>query len=82
MPIIRTFAPFVAGVGSMTYLRFISFSVAGAVLWVSSFTTAGYFFGNIPLIKKNFTLAILGIIFLSILPMIIAFVRNQLEKRK
>lgn len=81
MPIIRTFAPFVAGVGTMTYLRFISFSIFGALLWVSSFTSAGYFFGNIPLVKKNFTIAILGIVFLSILPMIVAFIKNYLEKR-
>ncbi|MBN1199824.1 MAG: DedA family protein [Bacteroidales bacterium] len=82
MPIIRTFAPFVAGVGTMHYFRFVSFSVIGNILWVSLFTMAGYFFGNIPLIKNNFTVAILGIIFVSILPMIIAGIRNHLEKRK
>jgi len=81
MPIIRTFAPFVAGVGTMTYLRFISFSIAGAVLWVSSFSLAGYFFGNIPLVKKNFTLAILIIIFISLLPMIIALVRKYAARK-
>src|SRR5512133_1740846 len=58
MPIIRTFAPFVAGVGTMKYLRFISFSIAGNVLWVVSFSLAGYYFGNIPLVKQNFTIAI------------------------
>lgn len=82
MPIIRTFAPFVAGVGTMTYGRFISFSIFGAILWVASFSVAGYFFGNIPLIKNNFTLAILAIIFVSVLPMIIAVVKNYLERRR
>jgi membrane-associated protein len=81
MPIIRTFAPFVAGVGSMTYLRFISFSIIGNVLWVILFTMGGYFFGNIPFIKNNFTIAILAIIFISLLPMIIAFVQNIFRKK-
>jgi membrane-associated protein len=76
MPIIRTFAPFVAGVGTMTYIRFLSFCVAGNVLWVTIFSMGGYFFGNIPLIKNNFTIAILAIIFISLLPMIIAILRN------
>ncbi|MCX6240851.1 MAG: DedA family protein [Bacteroidetes bacterium] len=80
MPIIRTFAPFVAGVGRMTYLRFISFSIFGNVLWVILFTMGGYFFGNIPVIKNNFTLAILGIIFISLLPMIIAFTQRLFKK--
>jgi membrane-associated protein len=82
MPIIRTFAPFVAGVGTMGYFRFISFSIFGAIFWVSSFTIAGYFFGNIPVVKTNFTIAILGIIFLSILPMIIAFIKSKMGKHK
>lgn len=82
MPIIRTFAPFVAGVGTMSYSRFISFSIAGAILWVGSFSMAGYFFGNIPIVKKNFTVAILGIIFLSLLPMIIAFVKKLISTKK
>jgi membrane-associated protein len=82
MPIIRTFAPFVAGVGTMRYLRFISFSIVGNVLWVVSFSLAGYFFGNIPLVKNNFTIAILGIIFISLLPMIIAFIRKAMESKK
>jgi membrane-associated protein len=81
IPIIRTFAPFVAGVGSMTYLRFISFSIFGAIFWVASFTLAGYFFGNIPLIKNNFTIAILIIIFISVLPMIVAFIRKFVKPR-
>jgi membrane-associated protein len=82
MPIIRTFAPFVAGVGIMHYFRFISFSIAGNILWVVSFSLAGYFFGNIPLVKNNFTMVILGIIFLSLMPMIIAFIKNMVNRQK
>ncbi|MEI7663977.1 MAG: DedA family protein [Bacteroidota bacterium] len=82
MPIIRTFAPFVAGVGTMRYLRFISFSIAGNVLWVVSFSLAGYFFGNIPMVKHNFTLVVLGIILISMLPMIIAVVKKVLAKKE
>ena len=81
MPIIRTFAPFVAGVGTMRYFRFISFSVVGNILWVVSFSLAGYFFGNIPLVKKNFTLVVLCIIFISLLPMIIAVGKKMLAKK-
>ncbi len=82
MPIIRTFAPFVAGVGTMQYIRFVSFSFIGNIIWISFFSLAGYFFGNIPFIKENFTIAILGVILISILPMIIAGVRQFLENRK
>lgn len=82
MPIIRTFAPFVAGVGTMRYFRFISFSITGNVLWVVSFSLAGYFFGNIPLVKNNFTTVILGIIFISLLPMIIALVKKSFAKKE
>jgi membrane-associated protein len=76
MPIIRTFAPFVAGVGTMRYLRFFTFSIMGNILWVTLFSFAGYFFGNIPMIRKNFTLAIFAIIFVSLLPMIFAIIRK------
>jgi len=82
MPIIRTFAPFVAGVGTMRYLRFISFSIFGAIFWVSSFSLAGYFFGNIPVVKRNFTVAILGIVFISVLPMIVALLRKAWSGRR
>jgi membrane-associated protein len=81
MPIIRTFAPFVAGVGTMSYARFLSFCVAGAILWVSSFTLAGYLFGGIEVVKRNFTLVILMIIFVSLLPMIVALIRNYLQRK-
>ena len=77
VPIVRTFAPFVAGVGKMTYSRFMAFNVGGAFLWILLLVPAGYFFGNIPIVKKNFTLVIFGIIFLSILPGIIEFVRER-----
>ena len=78
VPIVRTFAPFVAGVGTMTYRYFASFSIAGAVLWVVSLTVAGYLFGNIELVKKNFELVILGIIVLSVLPPLWSFAKGKL----
>lgn len=77
VPIVRTYAPFVAGAASMTYSRFALFNVSGAVLWVVSLGYAGYFFGNLPFIKNNLTLVILGIIFLSILPGIIEILRHR-----
>jgi membrane-associated protein len=80
MPIIRTFAPFVAGIGRMTYLHFITYNVVGGIVWIASFIFGGYFFGNIPLVKRNFTLVILAIIFLSILPGIIEFLRHRFRK--
>jgi membrane-associated protein len=77
IPIIRTFAPFVAGVGRMTYLHFISYNVVGGVAWIGLFVLGGYFFGNISAVKENFTLVILAIIFISILPGIIEFARQR-----
>jgi membrane-associated protein len=77
VPIIRTYAPFVAGAASMTYAKFALYNVSGAVLWVVSLGYAGYFFGNIPLIKNNLTLVIIGIIILSILPGIIEILRHR-----
>ncbi len=82
MPFIRTFAPFVAGIGSMSYLRFISYNVIGGVAWIGLFVFGGYFFGNIPAVKENFTLVILAIIFISILPGIIEFVRQRSKAKK
>ena len=78
VPIVRTFAPFVAGVGTMTYRYFASYSIAGAALWVVSLTLAGYFFGNIEWVQKNFTLVIYGIILLSVLPPLWSFVKGKL----
>jgi membrane-associated protein len=77
LPIIRTFAPFVAGIGHMVYKRFVLFSILGAIVWINSLVFLGYFFGNIPIIKNNLTLAILGIIVLSLMPGIIHFVREK-----
>lgn len=77
IPIIRTYAPFVAGIGAMAYRRFLVFNVTGAILWVVLLTYAGYFFGNLPLVKNNLTLVILGIIVLSILPGVFEFLRAR-----
>jgi membrane-associated protein len=79
IPIIRTFAPFVAGIGKMTYWHFISYNVIGGLAWIAIFTFGGYFFGNIPFVKRNFTLVILAIIFISVLPMIIEFLNHRLR---
>ncbi len=77
LPILRTFAPFVAGVGKMPYARFFLFSILGTVLWVGGLVTLGYFFGNVPFIKKNLSLLVIGIILLSLLPMIISVIRSR-----
>jgi membrane-associated protein len=77
IPIIRTFAPFVAGIGEMTYIRFISYNIIGGITWIALFVFGGYFFGNLPMVKKNFTLVILAIIFISVLPGIIEFLRQR-----
>ena len=71
VPIVRTFAPFVAGIGRMRYVRFLGFSVAGAMLWVGLFGLLGYFFGGLPIVKENFSIAVLVIIALSLTPMIV-----------
>jgi membrane-associated protein len=81
IPIIRTFAPFIAGVGTMKYSRFISYNLVGGFIWVVAFTTIGFFFGNLPLVKKNFTLVIFGIIFLSLLPPLIELIKQKLTKK-
>jgi membrane-associated protein len=82
VPIVRTFAPFVAGVGKMNYLRFFTYNVAGALLWVTVLVFAGYFFGNIPIVKNNFTAVIFIIIFVSILPGIVEYLRHRQRKAK
>ena len=77
VPIIRTFAPFVAGIGSMTYWRFISYNIIGGIAWVALCVFAGYYFGNLPVVKNNFTFVIFAIIFISILPGVIEFLRQR-----
>jgi len=81
-PIVRTFAPFVAGIGAMQYGKFIAYNVIGGIVWVVSFVYMGYFFGNIPVVKRNFTFVIIGIVILSILPGVIEFVRHRMNKSK
>lgn len=80
MPIVRTFAPFVAGMGSMSYPRFIFYNVIGALIWVFSLVLAGYFFGKIPIIEKNLSKVVLLIIFISILPGIVEIIRHRKNK--
>jgi membrane-associated protein len=82
VPIVRTFAPFVAGVGSMSYLRFLAFSVTGTILWVGGFVGAGYLFGNLPVVRQNLTLVVLGIILLSVTPGIVEYVRHRRNVRR
>ena len=82
MPFIRTFTPFVAGMSTMPYLRFLAFSVSGTILWVGTLVPAGYFLGQLPFVKENLTLIVLIIIGLSLLPLFIQGARHYLEKRR
>jgi membrane-associated protein len=77
LPIIRTFVPFVAGIGMMRYRLFVLFSALGSVMWITSLTVAGFLFGNIPVVKNNLTLIILGIILITVLPALIEFIRQR-----
>ena len=81
VPIVRTFAPFVAGVGTMKYLNFLIFNIFGAFLWTSLFIFGGYFIGNIPLVKENFEIVIMVIIFISVLPMIVEYINSRRESK-
>ena len=81
VPIVRTFAPFVAGIGKMTYGRFLSYNVVGGLAWVVGFVMAGFWFGNIPVVKRNFTLVIFAIIILSVMPAVIEAIRQRVRNR-
>ena len=80
IPIVRTLAPFVAGIGKMHYKKFISFNAIGGILWVLLVSALGYFFGNIPVVKKNFEIVIIAIIVISILPVVIEFFKSKMKK--
>lgn len=80
LPIVRTFAPFVAGMGAMTYKRFMAFNFVGGILWVCSFLYAGYLFGNLPVIRQNFTLLVMGIIVFSLLPIVVETIRHRSKR--
>ena len=82
LPIIRTFAPFVAGIGSMTYRRFVLFNVAGGILWVMLFVPAGYFFGSVPIVKNNFSLVIIALVLIPGIPALVEVIRMQLKRRR
>jgi len=79
VPIVRTFAPFVAGIGRMTYSRFLTYNVAGGIAWIAIFVLGGYFFGSIPVVKRNFTVVILAIIVISVLPAVIEILRQRVR---
>jgi len=82
VPIVRTFAPFVAGIGAMSYGRFLAYNVVGGVLWVAICLFAGYFFGNLPFVKKNFSLVIVAIVLVSILPALVEYLRHRREAKR
>lgn len=82
IPIIRTFAPFVAGIGKMSYLHFLVYNIAGGILWILLFVFGGYYFGNLEIVKKNFTLVIFAIIIISIMPAVIEYIRQKRSVQK
>ena len=82
VPIVRTFAPFVAGIGEMSYARFLAYNVTGGILWVSVCLFSGYFFGNLPLVKQNFSLVVIAIVFISLLPAVIEYLRHRAQAKR
>lgn len=82
LPIIRTFAPFVAGIGAMQYTQFLAYNIIGGIVWVASFVYMGYLFGNLPVVKENFTLLILGIIVVSLIPPVVEFLKHRTSTPK
>jgi membrane-associated protein len=82
VPIIRTFAPFIAGIGAMSYLRFLAYNVVGGLAWVAVCLFSGYFFGNLPFVRKNFSLVIIAIIVISVLPAVFEYLRHRAEARQ
>jgi membrane-associated protein len=78
-PIVRTFAPFVAGIGAMNYKKFLVYNVMGAIAWVFTFILAGYFFGNLPIVKRNFHIVIFGVIGISLLPMVVPWLKSKMR---
>jgi membrane-associated protein len=82
VPIVRTFAPFVAGVGAMTYPKFITYNVVGGIAWVTVFTLLGYFFGNLPIVQENFEIVIVAIVAISVLPMLWEFIMAKVRARR
>lgn len=81
VPFARTFAPIVAGVANMNYKKFVSFNIIGGVLWIVSMSLAGYFFGNIPFVKKNFEYVIIGVIILSLVPVVVGYLKHRKESK-
>jgi membrane-associated protein len=82
VPIVRTFAPFVAGIGEMSYARFLAYNVTGGILWVSVCLFSGYFFGNLPFVKKNFSMVVIVIVLISLLPAVIEYLKHRAEAKR
>ncbi len=82
VPIVRTFAPFVAGIGAMSYGKFLAYNVVGGILWVAVCVFAGYFFGNLPIVKQNFSLVIIAIVIISVLPAVYEYLKHRREAQK
>jgi membrane-associated protein len=81
LPVVRTFAPFVAGIGKMDYTKFVYYNIVGGFFWVFGFTLLGYFFGNIPLVKDNFSIVVFAIIILSVVPMVLEYIKHHVKRR-